>query len=87
MTKSDHFETQIDIFERFWPLSKFHLPACSTLHMKQIYIKNNHTNTYLVDLVSQEQYGFRARCRACQKSVFVTNQFLRQVIQYNTIEF
>ena len=31
MTKNDHFETQNIIFERFWPLSKFHFPACSTL--------------------------------------------------------
>ena len=31
MTKNDHCETQNVIFERFWPISKFHFPACSTL--------------------------------------------------------
>ena len=38
MTKNDHFETQNVIFERLWPLSKFHFPACSTLMI--IFYKN-----------------------------------------------
>ena len=35
MTKNDHFETKNVIFDRFWPVSKFYFPACSTLIMFQ----------------------------------------------------
>ena len=31
MIKNVHFDTQNCHFERFWPLSEFHFPACSTL--------------------------------------------------------
>ena len=30
------------IFERFWPLSKFYFPACSTLDMSQVSFPANH---------------------------------------------
>ena len=31
MTKNDHLRPKNVIFERFWPFSKFHFLACSTL--------------------------------------------------------
>ena len=38
-------------FERFWPLSKFHFPACSTLNMTLIDVKTSSSthDGYCVD--------------------------------------
>ena len=38
MTKNDHFEPKNVIFERFWPVSKFHSPACNTLVIARFFI-------------------------------------------------
>ena len=54
MTNNDHFETKNIIFERFLPLSKFHFPACSTLH---IYHGNILSGTHGTPQVKQIKFN------------------------------